>query len=156
MSVLLVDGTTLKIEAVSRNSTTTQVFNFSVEGLETYFVGEAGVLVHNCGIDPKDYDAGSKPVRIAGPWSIDDLERGLQGRSPDGLGNPEIHHGGQMSGGALHEIVPYAHKNTPGLHLNKYNQGVTNVMRASDRDLHWWYRAREMGADQIMPDRIYD
>ncbi|MGF1574186.1 MAG: hypothetical protein ACFCU1_14090, partial [Sumerlaeia bacterium] len=27
---------------------TARVYNFSVDGLETYFVGEDGVLVHNC------------------------------------------------------------------------------------------------------------
>jgi hypothetical protein len=29
-------------------------------------------------------------------------------------------------------------------------------MRASDRKLHWWYRAREQGADQLLPEWIYD
>lgn len=42
------------------------------------------------------------------------------------------------------------------LHPNKYNQGVTPDMRTSDRELHWWYRAREQGADELLPDWIYD
>ena len=29
-------------------------------------------------------------------------------------------------------------------------------MRSSDRQLHWWYRAREQGADELLPDWIYD
>ena len=37
-----------------------------------------------------------------------------------------------------------------------YNQGVTDEMRVSDRQLHWWYRAREQGADELLPDWIYD
>lgn len=39
---------------------------------------------------------------------------------------------------------------------NKYNQGVTPEMRESDRQLHWWYRAREQGVDELLPDWIYD
>ena len=42
------------------------------------------------------------------------------------------------------------------LHLNKYNQGVTPELRVSDRELHWWYRAREQSADELLPDWIYD
>ena len=29
-------------------------------------------------------------------------------------------------------------------------------MRKADRELHWWYRAREQGAEQIYPDLVYD
>ncbi|MGF1574189.1 MAG: polymorphic toxin type 17 domain-containing protein [Sumerlaeia bacterium] len=48
MSVLLLDGSTVAIQEVSRKGETARVYNFSVDGLETYFVGEDGVLVHNC------------------------------------------------------------------------------------------------------------
>ena len=41
-------------------------------------------------------------------------------------------------------------------HPNKFNQGVTPEMRVEDRQLHWGYRAREQGADQLLPDWIYD
>ena len=29
-------------------------------------------------------------------------------------------------------------------------------MRQLDRQLHWWYRAREQGADSVLPEWIYD
>jgi hypothetical protein len=29
-------------------------------------------------------------------------------------------------------------------------------MREADRKLHWWYRAREQGADEALPGWIYD
>ncbi|WP_071461341.1 hypothetical protein [Bacillus massilinigeriensis] len=104
----------------------------------------------------KGYDAGDAPVQIEGPWTINDLKQGLLGHSPRGLNKPDLHHGGQMPGGAKHEIIPSQHRNNSALHQNKYNQGVTPVMRQSDRQLHWWYRAREQGADDILPEWIYD
>ena len=102
------------------------------------------------------YDAGDEPVRIDGEWSINDMKQGLLGYSPDGLGKPDLHHGGQMPGAAKHEILPEQHRNNPALHPNKFNQGVSTEMRNADRQLHWWYRAREQGADAILPNWIYD
>ena len=102
------------------------------------------------------YDAGDTPVRIEGEWSINDMKQGLLGHPPRSLGSPDIHHGGQMPGGALHEALPGQHRNNPALHPNTYNQGVTPEMRMEDRQLHWWYRAREQGADELLPDWIYD
>ncbi len=29
-------------------------------------------------------------------------------------------------------------------------------MRKEDRQLYWWYRAREQGADNLFPNYIYD
>lgn len=84
------------------------------------------------------------------------MKQALLGHPPRGLGSPDIHHGDQMPGGALHEVVPYSHRGNPALHPNTYNQGVTNEIRTADRQLHWWYRAREQGADQLLPDWIYD
>lgn len=78
------------------------------------------------------------------------------GYSPSGLGKPDIHHGGQMPGGALHEILSDQHRWNSALHKNKFNQGVTNKMRTSDRQLHWWYCARKQGADLVLPNYIYD
>ena len=102
------------------------------------------------------YGASDPPVRIDGEWTINDMKQALLGHSPRGLGNPDIHHGEQMPGGSLHEVLPNQHRNNSALHPNLYNQGVTNEMRVSDRQLHWWYRAREQGADELLPDWIYD
>ena len=102
------------------------------------------------------YDAGDTPVRIDGDWTENDMKQALLGHPPRGLGSPDIHHGGQMPGGALHEVLPGQHGNNPALHPNTYNQGVTPEMRMEDRQLHWWYRAREQGADELLPDWIYD
>ena len=102
------------------------------------------------------YGASAPPVRIDGEWTINDMKQALLGHSPRGLGNPDIHHGGQMPGGSLHEVLPNQHRNNSSLHPNLYNQGVTNEMRVSDRQLHWWYKAREQGADELLPDWIYD
>ena len=102
------------------------------------------------------YDAGDTPVRIDGDWTENDMKQALLGHPPRGLGSPDIHHGGQMPGGALHEVLPGQHRNNPALHPNTYNQGVTPEMRMEDRQLHWWYRAREQGADELLPHWIYD
>ncbi len=102
------------------------------------------------------YDAGDTPVRITGEWSINDMKQGLLGHAPKGLGSPDIHHGGQMPGAAKHEIIAMQHRNNKALHPNIFNQGVTQEMRTTDRKLHWWYRAREQGADELLPDWIYD
>ena len=102
------------------------------------------------------YDAGDNPVRIDGNWTINDMKQALLGHPPRGLGSPDIHHGGQMPGASKHEVIPIEHRNNTALHPNKYNQGVTPEMRESDRQLHWLYRAREQGADELLPDWIYD
>ena len=102
------------------------------------------------------YDASDEPVRIESEWSISDLKQALLGHPPRDLCKPDIHHGGQMPGGARHEILPYQHRNNPALHPNIYNQGVTDIMRTEDRELHWWYRAREQGAVYLLPECIYD
>ena len=83
-------------------------------------------------------------------------KQALLGHPPKGLGSPDIHHGGQMPGAAKHEVIPSRHRTNQALHQNKYNQGVTDEMRTSDKELHWWYRAREQGADDVLPDWIYD
>ena len=54
-----------------------------------------------------------------------------------------------MPGSGIDELPQEYHLGTPSLHSNKYNQGVTASMRQSDRELHWWYRAQEMGALSI-------
>jgi len=48
MEVRLLDGTLAAIDSVELLAERQQVFNFSVEGLESYLAGDAGVLVHNC------------------------------------------------------------------------------------------------------------
>ena len=105
------------------------------------------------------YGASDPSVIIEKKWTLRDMKEALYGYSPKDLGNPDIHHGGQMPGAAKHEIsqpVVKNHRRNPALHLNKYNQGVTSTMREEDRKLHWWYRAREEGADILFPDKIYD
>ena len=102
------------------------------------------------------YGPNDPPVRIEGDWSINDMKQALLGHPPRGLGSPDLHHADQMPGSAIHEILPLEHRGNRTLHPNKFNQGVTKEMRDSDRKLHWWYRAREQGADRILPDWIYD
>lgn len=74
------------------------------------------------------------------PWTDADLQRGYFG-----LGSPELHHADQMPGSGIHEVLRGPHR-APGVHPNKHNQGVTDAMRTTDRELHWWHRAQEMGA----------
>ncbi|WP_275374626.1 RHS repeat-associated core domain-containing protein [Xenorhabdus bovienii] len=102
------------------------------------------------------YGVNDKPVRISKDWSKQDIFNGLHGRTPKGLGSPDLHHAHQMPGSAIHEVLPNAHRGNTALHPNKFNQGVTPAMRDADRKLHWWYRAREQGAEQIYPHLIYD
>jgi len=101
------------------------------------------------------YGVNDPPVRIQGEWTDADFRAALNGSPPPSLGRPDLHHAGQMPGSAIHEVIPGQHRGNPALHPNKHNQGVTNQMRAQDRQLHWWYRAREAGADQLYPDNIY-
>lgn len=102
------------------------------------------------------YGVNDPPVRIQGVWSDSDLKQGLLGHAPRGLGSPDLHHAGQMPGSAIHEVLPHLHRNNRALHPNRFNQGVTQEMRLQDRRLHWWYRAREAGADTRLPDWVYD
>ncbi|HDZ8929753.1 TPA: RHS domain-containing protein, partial [Aeromonas dhakensis] len=102
------------------------------------------------------YGPNDPPVRIEGDWSVNDMKAALLGHPPKGLGKPDLHHADQMPGSGIHEIVPELHRGNKSLHPNKFNQGVTPEMRDADRKLHWWYRAREQGADDILPDWIYD
>ncbi len=103
------------------------------------------------------YGVNDSPVRIAGRWSKQDIFNALMGRTPKGLASPDLHHADQMPGSAIHEVVPNQHRGNKALHPNgNRNQGVTAEMRKADKELHWWYRAREQGADTIYPDLIYD
>ena len=96
------------------------------------------------------------PVRIQGEWTDNDIKQALLGHPPSGLNAPDLHHAGQMPGSGIHEVLPDQHRGNTVLHPNRFNQGVTTEMRTQDRKLHWWYRAREQGADQRLPDWIYD
>lgn len=102
------------------------------------------------------YGVNDPPVRVPGQWSSQDIRDALMGRSPRGLGRPDLHHADQMPGSAIHEIPPTLHRGNPAIHPNKYNQGVTPEMRQQDKQLHWWYRAREQGADRMFPNHVYD
>lgn len=102
------------------------------------------------------YSVNNPPVRIEGEWSRQDFFNALMGRSPKGLGKPDLHHADQMPGSAIHEVLPAEHRGNTAMHPNKFNQGVTPKMRQQDKQLHWWYRAREQGADQKFPEWIYD
>jgi hypothetical protein len=102
------------------------------------------------------YGVNDPAVRIQGTWTEADFRAALQGKPPASLGRPDLHHADQMPGSAIHEVLPAQHRGNPALHPNTFNQGVTPQMRAQDRQLHWWYRAREQGADQLYPDLIYD
>jgi hypothetical protein len=101
------------------------------------------------------YGVNDPPVRIVGPWTEADYKAALRGSPPPSLGRPDLHHADQMPGSAIHEVVPMEHRGNRALHPNLSNQGVTPQMRQQDRQLHWWYRAREQGADQLYPDLIY-
>jgi hypothetical protein len=106
--------------------------------------------------NPHGLGVADPPSRVAGPWTEDDLMRGAMGKPPKSLGSPELHHADQMPGAGIHEIDPVTHR-LPGNHANKYNQGVTDAMRTADRQLHWWYRAQEMGGREVLgPEAFYD
>ena len=161
--LVLSNGEYVTVEKVQHEilESPVKVYNFEVKDYHTYYVGKNSVLVHNACFKPdpktgKGYGAGDNPVRINGKWSKGDMWRGLHGFTPRGLGKPDIHHGGQMPGSAKHEIVPSQHRGNKALHPNKNNQGVTPEMRKEDRQLHWWYRAREQGAGKVYPNDIYD
>jgi hypothetical protein len=99
----------------------------------------------------------SQPQRLAGPWTDRDLWLGLQGRPPRSLGNPDLHHADQMPCSGVHEVLPAEHRGNRALHPSAWNQGVTDAMRTEGRQLHWWYRAQEMGAwDRFRPGEIFD
>jgi hypothetical protein len=93
---------------------------------------------------------------MAGEWSKSDIYNALYGRSPQGLGRPQLHHADQMPGSAIHEVLAKDHLGNAALHPNKWNQGVTGPMRTQDTKLHWWYRAQEQGAWDVYPQHIYD
>ncbi|WP_168210686.1 polymorphic toxin-type HINT domain-containing protein [Persicimonas caeni] len=150
-------GGWLKVSGATWTTRTSTVYNFAVEEFRSYFVGGVGAWVHNCDWNDEIFrlGPGDPPSRIEGPWTKNDLKQGALGVSPRGLGKPDLHHADQMPGSAIHEVRPGNHRNNPALHRNKFNQGVTAEMRKEDRQLHWWYRAREMGLDQVLPDWVY-
>ncbi len=116
--------------------------------------GETGPRLPATSRNP--YGPAAKPVRIEGPWPRSDIYRGLQGMPPRSLGSPDLHHADQMPGSPIHEVVPTLHRGNRSLHQNRWNQGVTDEMRKADKELHWWYRAQEMGAwDSFDPTVIY-
>jgi hypothetical protein len=51
------DGTTVRVESVTRRTGNFKVYNFEVEHSHTYFVGKLGLLVHNTPCNPKDVKA---------------------------------------------------------------------------------------------------
>jgi hypothetical protein len=105
--------------------------------------------------DPNTYNTRAEPAnglgvndppqRIYGPWTLEDIKRASQGKTPLQLGGKiQLHHADQMPGSAIHEVFADMH-NVKGVHPNKFNQGVTDEIRKMDRQLHWWLRAQEMG-----------
>ncbi len=71
-TVWLANGTKTTVEAVSSHTLQepVTVYNFEVEDLHTYFVGDCGVLVHNCGVgSPTTNSQGQQIVQDAnGRW----------------------------------------------------------------------------------------
>ena len=110
----------------------------------------------NCPRTASGHGPNDPAARIEGEWSENDMKAGLLGHPPRGLGRPDLHHADQMPGSGIHEILPERHRGNRALHPNIYNQGVTPEMSAADRKLYWWYRAREEGADEVLPNWIYD
>lgn len=76
------------------------------------------------------------------------------GRPPRSLGSPELYHADQMPGAGIHEIDPVTRR-LPGNHPNRWNQGVTDEMRRSHRELHWWYRSQEMGGRDVLGEEFF-
>jgi hypothetical protein len=160
-----IDGD-VRIESIEQLGSEERVYNLEIHGEHVFRVASSGVLVHNSSgvkapIKPDvktgaGYGVSDPPVRIIGNWTDNDLKQALLGHPPRGLGSPDLHHAGQMPGAGIHEVIPSQHRGNKALHPNKYNQGVTDEMREQDRQLHWWYRAREQGADQRLPNWIYD
>jgi hypothetical protein len=99
-------------------------------------------------------DVNDSPIRFGGPWTLRDLARAAEGNGPldflpvrNSAGREvplELHHAGQMPGSGIHEAAPF-HSRIPGIHKNRFNQGVTPTMRAQDAQLHWQMRGEEMG-----------
>ncbi|MBK3018689.1 hypothetical protein FKK32_29610, partial [Klebsiella pneumoniae] len=58
----------MKVAAVQRRTAVGTTFNLEVANAHTYFVGEAGVLVHNGGKDIKDWK------RLCKEWGVDPRE----------------------------------------------------------------------------------
>ncbi|MBO0871372.1 MAG: RHS repeat-associated core domain-containing protein, partial [Micromonosporaceae bacterium] len=117
--------------------------------------GGGGDTPHEFG--PTGYGPNDPPQRIQGPWTRSDLWRGAHGMRPLQLANNlELHHADQLPGSGIHEVEQFYHRG-PGsaLHLNPSEQGVTDVMRGQDTQLHWWYRSQEMGRDAVPLDWWY-
>lgn len=102
------------------------------------------------------YGVNDDAVRLVGPWTKQDLYNGLNGRYPKSFGQIDLHHAGQMPGSGIHEIEASLHRWNKILHPNLRNQGVDQLLRNQDRQLHWWYRAQEMGGGQVYPNSVFD
>jgi len=114
--------------------------------------GSIAKIVDNVA-DATGYGPKATPIRVQGPWTKGDLARAAEGKGPvdfiptvNRANNKmplELHHGDQMPGSAIHEVPPAHSKIVP--HPNKFNQGVTPLMRQQDAQLHWYLRGLEMG-----------
>ena len=108
------DGTWARVAAVAHTGRSEPVYNLTVEGAQSYFVGEAGVLAHNtptCGRKlPNDRLTAPPPSR---------------GRPPTGDdGNPvELHHRGQKPDSPLDEMTRTEHRGEGNFSKNHSNTG---------------------------------
>jgi hypothetical protein len=76
-------GESVVVEDIRRRPVPEAVYNFSVAGLHTYFVGEGGIWVHNnsgsgCGVrlrDPKTGRFASDPENPPSPYKYSDAQR---------------------------------------------------------------------------------
>ncbi|GAA2248106.1 hypothetical protein GCM10010104_50790 [Streptomyces indiaensis] len=159
-------GTWVQIGTIKHRTGTTEVYNLTVDGLHTYYVGQhsSDALAHNVrphlpcydGMPGTGYGPADLPVRIQGPWTRGDIGRGARGLQPRRIGErPQIHHADQMPGSPIHELPERFHL-TGDLHRNPHNQGVTGDMRRSDTRLHWWYRSQEQGWGTYGPEEWFD
>ncbi|WP_427885158.1 polymorphic toxin-type HINT domain-containing protein [Kribbella sp. GL6] len=68
------DGKTAYIGSITQARAAATVYNFSVEDDHNYYVGTAGLLVHNCPIGPSDASKGSTGRTNVSPqeqWALD-------------------------------------------------------------------------------------
>jgi RHS repeat-associated protein len=114
-------------------------------------VGQVARVVDDVA-DATGFGPKAEPIRVQGPWTKGDLARAAKGQGPvdfipttNKAGRRmalELHHGDQMPGSAIHEVPPAHYGSVP--HPNKFNQGVTSLMRKQDSQLHWYMRGLEM------------
>jgi RHS repeat-associated protein len=130
--VLRPDGNWTRILRIERDNTPTFVYNFEVEGNHNYFVGEVGVLSHNCNRIPV-----GGIINIGG--EVGDV----------GMSNVNILYSASHEG--MENLIPNLIKGNGSLIGNMFRQGSADLIKAENLiPTNWSWNMFADGAFKVL------